>query len=173
MLTQWQIVMAVVAVAATVTTATTTATTTAVTATPPGSPKPISKSWFREKYIQQINDDYYEYTLTRYELGDNDRDVCPDIYKSSIIFAITGQHIYRITKTCSALYVNIETAKSDDDDDDDDDQAIQYITGIITSIIEFIGKFMCYTFEMSMLILSIILACCTTIFMIILLFCQY
>jgi hypothetical protein len=69
--------------------------------------------------------------------------------------------------------VNIETAKSDDDDDDDDDQAIQYITGIITSIIEFIGKFMCYTFEMSMLILSIILACCTTIFMIILLFCQY
>ena len=154
--------MAVVAVATTTVTTSTTATTTAVTATPPGSPKPISKSWFREKYIQQIYDDYYEYTLTRYELGDNDRDVCPDIYKSSLIFAITGQHI---TRTCSALYMNIETTKSDDHDDKDD-QAVQYITGIMTSII-------CYTFELSMLILSIILACCSTIFMIILLFCQY
>ena len=161
--------MAVVAVATATTTATTTSTTTstttAVTATPPGSPKPISKSWFREKYIQQIYDDYYEYTLTRYELGDNDHDVCPDIYKSSLIFAITGQHI---TRTCSALYMNIETTKSDDDD-----QSVQFITGIMTSIIEFIGKFICYTFEISMLILSIILACCSTIFMIILLFCQY
>lgn len=35
-----------------------------------------SKTWFREKYVQQTYDDYYHYTLTRYEFGDNDRDVC-------------------------------------------------------------------------------------------------
>ncbi len=163
------VVAASTVMATTTSTTTVTTSTTAVTATPPGSPKPISKSWFQEKYIQQIYDDYYEYTLTRYELGDNDHDVCPDIYKSSLIFAITGQHI---TRTCSALYMNIETTKSYDHDDKDD-QAVQFITGIMTSIIEFIGKFICYTFEISMLILSIILACCSTIFMIILLFCQY
>ena len=140
----------------------------AVTAT-----TPTSKSWFREKYIQQTYNDYYEYMLTRYELGDNDRDVCPDIHKSSIIFAITGQHIYRITNTCSSPYAKKKPAKVDLDQEGQYSQYAQYITGIMTSIIEFIGEFICYTFEITMLILSIILASCSTLFMIILMFCQY
>jgi len=63
--------------------------------------KEKSLSWFREKYIRQIYDDYYEYTLKRDTLEDNDRDICPDFHKSATIFAITGQQIYRIIRTCS------------------------------------------------------------------------
>ncbi len=38
---------------------------------PPSSP--ASKSWFREKYLVGAYDTYYEYTLHRFELRDNDR----------------------------------------------------------------------------------------------------
>jgi hypothetical protein len=164
MLTRLQRLVAVMMAAVTVTVMATAATT------------PTSKSWFQEKYIQETYVVYYEYMLTRYELGDNDRDVCPDIHKSSTIFAITGQHITRITKTCSSPYAKKKPAKVDLDQEGQYAQYAQYaqyITGIMTSIIEFIGEFICYTFEITMLILSIILASCSTLFMIILMFCQY
>jgi hypothetical protein len=163
MLTRLQRLVAVVMMAAAMAAAATTAT---------AATTPTSKSWFREKYIQETYVVYYEYMLTRYELGDNDRDVCPDIHKSSTIFAITGQHITRITNTCSSPYAKKKPAKVDLDQEGQYAQYAQFITGIMTSIIEFIGEFICYTFEITMLILSVILASCSTLFMIILMFCQ-
>jgi hypothetical protein len=65
----------------------------------------LSKSWFREKYLQKTYDEYYHYTMTRYKLEDNDRDVCPEIHKSSVIYAITGQHLNRLDNRCS-LYLH-------------------------------------------------------------------
>ena len=59
-----------------------------------------SKSWFREKYLQKTYEEYYHYTLNRYKLEDNDRDVCPDIHKSSLFYAITGQHMNRLSNSC-------------------------------------------------------------------------
>jgi len=47
--------------------------------------KPAKTSWFREKYLQQTYDDYYEYTVNRYSLEDNDIDRCPDFEKSASI----------------------------------------------------------------------------------------
>ena len=167
MLTRLQRLVAVVMMAVAMAAAVATAAATATAAT-----TPTSKSWFRDKYIQETYVVYYEYMLTRYELGDNDRDVCPDIHKSSTIFAITGQHITRITNTCSSPYAKKKPAKVDLDQEGQYAQYAQFITGIMTSIIEFIGEFICYTFEITMLILSIILSSCSTLFMIILMFCQ-
>lgn len=54
-----------------------------------------SVSWFREKYLTQTYIEYYTYTLTRWRMDDNDRDVCPDTHKYAIYFAITGQQLWR------------------------------------------------------------------------------
>lgn len=54
-----------------------------------------SVSWFREKYLTQIYNEYYTYTLTRWRMEDNDRDMCPDTHTSAIYFAITGQQLWR------------------------------------------------------------------------------
>lgn len=121
-----------------------------------------SKTWFREKYLQQTYDDYYHYTLTRYELGDNDRDVCPDFHKSASIFAITGRQIYQITKTCSSLYVQKGNAKSVNYTPPPA-HYIQLIDITVMDVVRFITEFACYTFEIGIFILSIILLCCSTI----------
>lgn len=130
-----------------------------------------SKTWFREKYLQQTYDDYYHYTLTRYEFGDNDRDVCPDFHKSASIFAITGKQMYRITKTCSSLYVNKETTGSVHYTPPEA-HYIQLIDITVMDVVRFVTEFACYTFEIGMFILSIILLCCSTILIGIGLFCS-
>jgi hypothetical protein len=133
--------------------------TTAVTLPDPGTD---SKRWFREKYVEQIYDDYYHYTITRYEFGDNDRDVCPDFHKSASIFAITGKQIYRITKTCSSLYVHKGITKSVNYTPPEA-HYIQLIDITVMDVVRFLIEFACYTFEIGMFILSVILLCCSTI----------
>lgn len=128
----------------------------------------ISNSWFREKYLQNSYDEYYDYTLTRYKLEDNDYDVCPDFHKSSIFFAITDQHMNRVKKTCSTIYVQKTTKISTSYEN-----KIRDIQITIMDILEVLRVVACYTFEISMLIMSVILASCSTLFMIILMFCQY
>jgi len=137
----------------------------------PHSTTPSSDSWFREKYLQQTYSDYYHYTLTRYEFGDNDRDVCPDFHKSASIFAITGQQIYRITKTCSSLYVQKDITKSVNYTPPPA-HYIQLIDITVMDVVRFVTEFACYTFEIGMFILSVILLCCSTILIGIGLFCS-
>lgn len=128
----------------------------------------MSNSWFRDKYLQNSYDEYYDYTLTRYKLEDNDYDVCPDFHKSSIFFAITDQHMNRVKKTCSTIYVQKTTKISTSYEN-----KIRDIQITIMDILEVLRVVACYTFEISMLIMSVILASCSTLFMIILMFCQY
>ncbi len=133
-----------------------------------------TQTWFREKYLQNTYDEYYDYTLTRYKLEDNNRDICPDTHKSSLFFAITGQHMNRIKRTCSTIYVQKST---------NIDRSAHYTPPIshyaqhievtIMDVLYVLGEFVCYTFEISMLIMSVILASCSTLFLIMLLFCQY
>jgi len=134
--------------------------------------KPLS--WFREKYIRQTYDDYYEYTVKRYSLEDNDRDICPDFHKSATIFAITGQQIYRITRTCS-VYIHPTTMTTNDNIHYTPHEShFKQITQItVTEIIQLIRGFLSYTFEIGMYVMSILLLCCSTILMTIVMFCQY
>ena len=133
-----------------------------------------SSSWFREKYNEQTYNDYYDYTVSRYSLTDNNRDTCPDIHTSASIFAITGQQIRRVTRTCSSLYVTKGTStKANAKYTSPEAHYIQLIEVTVVDVVEFIGVFMCYLFEVSMLLVSLILLIWSTLMMVMLLFCQY
>lgn len=135
-----------------------------------------SSSWFREKYNEQTYDDYYDYTVSRYSLTDNNRDTCPDIHTSASIFAITGQQIRRVTRTCSSLYVTKGTSTSSKATakyTPPEAHYIQLIEVTVVDVVEFIGVFMCYLFEVSMILVSLILLLWSTLMMVMLLFCQY
>ena len=132
-----------------------------------------ASAWFREKYNEQTYDDYYDYTVSRYSLTDNNRDTCPDIHTSASIFAITGQQIQRVTRTCSSLYVKKGTLSSIAKYTPPEAYYIQLLEVTIADVVEFIGVFMCYLFEVSMLLVSLILLCWSTLMMVMLLFCQY
>jgi len=133
-------------------------------------PPPPPNSWFREKYLVGTYDIYHDYTLHRYELGDNDIDKCPDIYNGASLYAITGRHINQIKRTCHVLPTFAATAPP----------TMKYETPDIrigrvklVDILQFLFQITCYTFEIGMIVISIILAACSTLFMFILLFCQY
>lgn len=140
---------------------------------PPSSPP--SKSWFREKYLVGTYDTYYDYTLHRFEFSDNNHDMCPDVYKSATIFAMTGRYMNRIKQTCTFVYVTKPTKNNYPHIDYIPPPLydLRFIHITVTDVLHFVGQFLCYTFEIGMIILSIILASCSTLFMIILLFCQY
>jgi hypothetical protein len=136
----------------------------------------LSSSWFREKYNEQTYNDYYDYTVSRYSLTDNNRDTCPDIHTSASIFAITGQQIRRVTRTCSSLYVTkgtLSSTKANAKYTPPEAHYIQLIEVTVVDVVEFIGVFMCYLFEVSMLLVSLILLIWSTLMMVMLLFCQY
>ena len=133
-----------------------------------------SSSWFREKYNEQTYNDYYDYTVSRYSLTDNNRDTCPDIHTSASIFAITGQQIRRVTRTCSSLYVTKGTFSSSIPKyTPPEAHYIQLIEVTVVDVVEFIGVFMCYLLEIAMLLVSLILLFWTTLMMVMLFFCQY
>lgn len=140
-----------------------------------------SSSWFREKYNEQTYNDYYDYTVSRYSLTDNNRDTCPDIHTSASIFAITGQQIRRVTRTCSSLYVTKGTSLSLSSLSSSsipkytppEAHYIQLIEVTVVDVVEIIGVFMCYLLEIAMLLVSLILLIWSTLMMVMLLFCQY
>jgi hypothetical protein len=134
--------------------------------------KPAKTSWIREKYLQKTYDDYYEYMVNRHSLEDNDIDWCPDFEKWAYIFAITNQQIYRISKTCKT-YVTKATDPSYVNYTPPESHYTQVMNVKVMDVIHFVDEFACYTFELVMLIMSVILLCCSTMFIGLVLFCQY
>ena len=132
-----------------------------------------SKSWFREKYLQKTYDEQYKNTFTRYRFGDNDRDVCPELHKPAIFFAITGQHMDRSTQQqpLTYLYIHKRTITSHYNPPNAHD--VQLIDITVMDVIVFLNEFIYYVFEISMILSSIVLASFSTLCMIMLLFCQY
>ena len=121
--------------------------------------KPISR--FREKYLEQLYNDHYHYTLNRRSLEDNDYDMCPDYHKSATIFSITGQQINRVITTCG---VYIERKPENDIQYSPPESHYTILAQItVMDVIQFTSAFICYTFEIGMYIMSIILLCCSTI----------
>lgn len=138
--------------------------------------KPAKTSWFREKYLQQTYDDYYEYTVNRHSLEDNDIDQCPDFKKSAFIFAIMNQQIYSISKTCKIYVTKAQEPEPDLTFINYTPPELQYtklMNVTATEVIHLIHEFTCYTLKTGMYVLSLILLCCSTLFIVIMLFCQY
>jgi len=142
----------------------------------PSPPPP--NSWFREKYLVASYEIYHDYMLYRYVWDDNDIDKCPDIYNGASLYAITGRHIYQIKRTCPFIYVLPKFAETETITPIPipipipiPDLRIVYL--MLVDALQRLFQISCYIFEIVMNILSIVLAACFTLFMIILLFCQY
>ena len=139
------------------------------------APPPPPNPWFREKYQSLTNELYYDYMLHRAEWGDNDVDMCPDIHKPATIYAITGQYMNEIKRTCNAIYVEkyAHTTTNATATAPTHEQLLENIDRMITDFFEYSGVCACYAFEIGMIVMSVILASCSTLFMIMLVFCQY
>jgi len=140
------------------------------------SSAPPPNSWFREKYLVGSYEIYHDYMLYRYVWDDNDIDKCPDIYNGASLYAITGRHIYPIKRICPFIYVLPKSADTDTITPIPisipiPDLRIVYL--MLVDAIQRLFQISCYIFEIVLNILSIVLATCFTLFMIILLFCQY
>jgi len=135
------------------------------------SSPPPPNSWFREKYLVASYDIYHDYMLYRYVWDDNDIDKCPDIYNGASLYAITGRHIYEIKRTCHVLPTFADTETITPIPIPIPDLRIVYL--MLVDALQRLFKILCYIFEIGMIVISIILAACSTLFMIILLFCQY
>ena len=131
-----------------------------------------STSWVREKYLQQIYNEQYEHAITRYRFGDNNRDVCVEVHKPSIFFAITGLRMGRSTQQPQTrLYIRRSTISDHYKPPNAHD--VQLIDITVMDVIEFLDEFIFYVFEISMILSSIVLASFSTLCMIMLMFCQY
>ena len=136
---------------------------TAATATTAAS----STSSIREKYLDEIYKQQYRYTLQEIQ---HDREICPEFHSSAMYFAITGQRqLNRVSQTCR----HIQSPLQPHDNIRNNNSYILLSDIILTDIVFFFKEFVCYTFEYVMLLISVILASCSTLFMIMLLFCQY
>lgn len=132
---------------------------------------PSTTSWFREKYLQQTYDEQYKNTFTRYQFGDNNRDVCVEVHKPAIFFAITGRRMSHSAQPQTYLYIRRITIKTHYKPPSAHD--VQLIDITVMDVIDFLNKFIYYVFEISMILSSIVLASFSTLCMIMLIFCQY
>jgi hypothetical protein len=133
-----------------------------------------SVSWFREKYLTQTYNEYYIYTLQRWRMEDNDRDMCPDAHTSAVYFAFTGQqllrrqprHIPRVSvlppRRPPPPILFYYTAH--------DIRMFQYTVG---DVVIFIHGFILYCWLLLIQLLSFLMALLTTIILGILVFGQY
>lgn len=152
----------------------------AVAAAAPATTAPAPNSWFREKYLSQTYDEYYHYSISRYRFGNNDHDVCPEIHKSATFFAITGRQMNRkngvLLPICPSVSFYANAKKYNTKHaiyQDYPPLELQYARFIKSDIIEPLGKFIEYIFELCMILCSILFASFLSLVVIILTFAQY
>ena len=130
--------------------------------------------WFREKYLAQIYNEYYIYTFSRWRLDDNDLDMCPEIHKPAVYFAMTGRPLWRESPLSHPTYrqrqrrrrrQHIITQPTPYD--------IRLVEISVLDVVWFLIDFHLYCCELLILLLSILLASLTTIILCILVFGQY
>ena len=120
-------------------------TTSAATATAP-------VTWVQEKYLTQTY---------------NDRDMCPDLHKPAIYFAMTGQQLWRVTPQRrhgreSKTGYTPPTAYD-----------IRWIEITVLDVVSFLLVFIQYCCELLILLLSLLMLSLTTLILGILVFGQY
>ena len=124
-------------------------------------------TWVQEKYLTQTYNEYYIYTFSRWRLDDNDRDMCPDLHKPAIYFAMTGQQLWRVTPQRrhgreSKTGYTPPTAYD-----------IRWIEITVLDVVSFLLVFIQYCCELLILLLSLLMLSLTTLILGILVFGQY
>lgn len=67
-----------------------------------------ASSWFRMKYLVGLYESYYDYRIHQFQLIDNDRDTCTDVYNIATVYAITGRYLHKVKTTCSSMYYTVK-----------------------------------------------------------------
>lgn len=125
-----------------------------------------SSSFIREKYLDELYNQQYCYTLQQIQ---HNPEICPEFHSSAMYFAITGRR--RFTQTCRHIHhTTVTPLQPRDIIRNNNNNSYVLLSDIIIIILTDIAY---YTFEYGMLLISVILASCSTLFMIMLLFCQY
>jgi len=135
------------------------------TATANADAAAVTTSFIREKYLNELYQQQYCYTLQEIQ---HHQDICPEFHTSAMYFAITGmRQLNRITENCR--YISAVTPLPPFSKEHYNNNSIV----LDITLFHFFNEFVCYTFNYSMILMSVILASCSTLFMIMLLFCQY
>jgi len=127
---------------------------------------PVPVTWFREKYLTQTYNEYYIYTFSRWQLDNNGRDMCPEVHKPAIYFAITGQPLWRVT---SQRRQRRETTTGYTPPSAYDIRWIEITVLDVVRVLLVFGQYCC---EQLILLLSVLMASLTTLILGILVFGQ-
>jgi len=127
--------------------------------------------WFREKYLKQVYDDYYMYSLYRWKPNDNDRDKCPEIHKPAIYFAMTGQQLWPKTPLTNRQRRELNKYRRERQRYGGDGRRrreytphyIHIINVTVAEVLYFMIEFIHYCCEILILLLFIIIATLTTL----------
>ena len=130
--------------------------------------------WFREKYLTQIYNEYYVYSFSRWSFSENDRDICPEIHKPSVYFAITGQTMWPETPLTHPVYRKRQRERARRQHYTPPTAYYRHWIEItVIDVVWFLIDFYHYCFQQLMILLSVLLATLTTMILCILVFGQY
>jgi len=142
--------------------------------------------WFREKYLKETYNEYYIYTFSRWRLHDNDIDMCPELHKPAVYFAMTGRNLWNHTPLTHATYRQRqrEDRRQRQRRREPEYDPIGYYTQptayylrwveiTVQDVVWFLIDFTLYCCELLILLLSVLMASLTTMILCILVFGQY
>ena len=129
--------------------------------------------WFREKYLTQTHNEYYIYTFSRWRLEDNDLDMCPEIHKPAVYFAMTGRPLWRESPLSHPTYRQRHRRQRRRIITQPTPYDIRWVEISVLDVVWFLIDFHMYCCELLIPLLSILMASLTTIILCILVFGQY
>ena len=132
-----------------------------------------STPWFREKYLAQTYNEYYIYTFSRWRLEDNDLDMCPEIHKPAVYFAMTGRPLWRESPLSHPTYRQRQRRQRRRIITQPTPYDIRWVEISVLDVVWFLIDFHLYCCELLIPLLSIFMASLTTIILCILVFGQY
>ena len=147
--------------------------TTMTVATTPAVP------WFREKYLKETYNEYYIYTFSRWRLDDNHIDMCPELHKPAVYFAITGRNLWTHTPLTHATYrqrQREDRRRHRQHNQGPGEYTAHYILWFeitVQDVVWFLIDFTLYCCELLILLLSVLMASLTTMILCMLVFGQY
>ena len=135
----------------------------------------LSASWFRMKYLVGLYESYYDYRIHQFQLADNDRDTCTDVYKTATVYAITGRYLHKVKTTCSSLYYTVKQPETQTPPSPPPPPPPPLIEFHMTPRDFLIRIFQLAhsTLKHAIFLMSVFLAICSNLLIFILVFCQF
>ena len=133
----------------------------------------LSASWFRMKYLVGLYESYYDYRIHQFQFADNDRDTCTDVYKTATVYAITGRYLHKVKTTCSSLYYTVKQPETQTPPPPPPPPPLFEFHLTPRDFLIRIFQLAHSTIKYGMFMMSVFLAICSNLLILILVFCQF